>query len=51
MKSTFHTVCYALALAMGVAAIVLNILGVVPAGGTGMLLAVGIVALGLAGLR
>ncbi len=51
MKSTFNTVCYAVALAMGVAVIVLNIINPLPAGTTSSLLALGLFAVGLAGLR
>ncbi len=51
MKSTFNTVCYAVALAMGVAVIVLNFINPLPAATTSTFLALGLLALGLAGLR
>ncbi len=51
MKSTFHTVLYAIALAMGVAVVVLNIINPLPIGTTTTFLAFGLFCLGLAGLR
>ena len=50
-SSLVKTVCYALALAMGIAVIVTNIVAPLPAAGIGTLLAIGVAALGLAGLQ
>ena len=51
MQSTLKTVCYAVALAMGVAVIVLNIITPLPALAYTSMLAIAVFALGLAGLR
>ncbi len=51
MKSTFHTVCYAVALALGVAVVVLNIINPMPALATTSMLGIGLIAVGLASLR
>ena len=52
MKSTlFKTVCYGLALAMGVAVIVLNILSPLSAATATSMLAFGLAAIGVAGLQ
>lgn len=47
----FKTICYGLALAMGVAVIVLNILSPLPATTSTTLLAFGLAALGIASLQ
>lgn len=52
MKSPlFKTICYGLALAMGVAVIVLNILSPLPGATSTSMLAFGLAAVGLAGLQ
>ena len=50
-RSLIKTICYGLAIAMGVAVIVLNIVSPLPAAGIGTLLGVGVAALGVAGLQ
>ena len=50
-RSVLKTVCYAIALAMGVAVIVLNILSPLSPGTVANLLAIGVAALGIAGLQ
>ena len=45
------TICYGLAVAMGVAVIVTNIVAPLSAGTMGTLLAFGVAALGIAGLQ
>ncbi len=45
------TVCYAIAVAMGVAVIVMNIVSPLSLSGVGNLLAIGVAALGIAGLQ
>ncbi len=51
MKGTFNTVLYAVALALGVAVVVLNIINPLSAGTTSTLLGIGLFCLGLAGIR
>lgn len=51
ITSTLRTICYAIALAMGVAVIVTNIVSPLSTSGATSLLAVAAVALGLAGLQ
>ncbi len=50
-RSLWKTIYYGLALAMGVAAIVLNIVNPPSPATTGILLGVGVAALGVAGLQ
>ncbi len=50
-SSLVKTICYGLALAMGVAVIVTNIVAPLGATGNGTLLGIGVAALGLAGLQ
>ena len=50
-NSLVKTICYGLALAMGVAVIVLNIIAPLAPASMGTLLAIGLAALGLAGLQ
>ncbi len=50
-SSLVKTICYGLALAMGVAVIVTNIVAPLGATGTGTLLGIGVAVLGLAGLQ
>jgi hypothetical protein len=45
------TVCYGIAIAMGVAVIVTNFVNPLPAAGIGTLLSVAVAALGIAGLQ
>ncbi len=47
----FKTICYGIAIAMGVAVIVTNIVGPVGVVGATNLLAIGVAALGIAGLQ
>jgi hypothetical protein len=49
--SLIRTVCYAVALAMGVVVIVTNIISPLSMAGAANLLAIGVAALGLAGLQ
>ncbi len=51
MNSTFKTVLYAVALALGVAVVVLNIINPLPAATTSTMLGLGLFCLGLAGIR
>ncbi len=47
----FKTVCYGIAIAMGVAVIVTNIVAPMSAAGMGTALAIGVAVLGIAGLQ
>ncbi len=49
--SLVKTICYGLAIAMGVAVIVLNIVSPQPAAGIETLLGIAVAALGIAGLQ
>ncbi len=51
ISSLIKTVCYGLAVAMGVAVIVTNIVAPLAANTAGTLLALGVAALGIAGLQ
>ncbi len=50
-RGLFKTVCYGIAVAMGVAVIVTNIVAPLSGTGTSSLLAIGVLALGIAALQ